>query len=88
MFNPWLLIDQVNPNTMTQEIIDLIKTMDKGMLIENEAPGRKGIIYGGKLMEVVNGREGVAALYLIENKTSVRRITKAQFDAIPKGNSF
>jgi hypothetical protein len=86
MFNPWLIVDQ--PNTMSPEIMELIKQNDKGMLIENEAPGRKGIIYGGKLMEVVNGREGNAALYLIENKTFVRRITKSQFNQIPKGNSF
>lgn len=86
MFNPWLLIDQ--PNIMSSEILQLIKEMDKGMLIENEAPGRKGIIYGGKLMEVLNGREGNAALYLIENKTNVKRITKDVFNQIPKGNSF
>jgi len=86
MFNPWLLIDQ--PNFMTQEIIDLIKQNNKGMVIENEPPGRKGIIYGGKLLEVLNGREGNAALYLIENRTSVKRITKNQFNQIPKGNSF
>jgi hypothetical protein len=86
MFNPWLLIDQ--PNSMSQEILQLIQANDKGMLIENEAPGRKGIIYGGKLMEVVNGREGVACLYLIENRKGVKRITKDQFNQIPKGNNF
>jgi hypothetical protein len=62
--------------------------MDKGMLIENEAPGRKGIIYAGKLMEVINGREGNAALYLIENKTNIRRISKDIFNQIPRGNNF
>jgi len=86
MFNPWLLIDQ--PNIMSPEILQLIKEMDKGMLIENEAPGRKGIIYAGKLMEVINGREGNAALYLIENKTNIRRISKDIFNQIPRGNNF
>jgi hypothetical protein len=88
MFNPWLLVDQVNPIYMPQEIVDLIAANDKGMLIENDPPGRKGIIYDGKLMEVITGREGVAALYLIENKTTARRISKDQFDAIPRGNNF
>ena len=73
---------------MSQEIIDLVKQNEKGMIIENEAPGRKGIIYAGKLMEVLNGREGNAALYLIENKTSVRRVSKVVFDQLPKGNNF
>jgi len=86
MFNPWLLIDR--PNYMDLETQLLIEQMNKGMVIENEAPGRKGIIYGGKLLEVINGREGNAALYLIENKTLIRRITKTQFDAIPRGSTF
>lgn len=86
MFNPWLLVDQIN--AISPEVLQLMKDMDKGMLIENEAPGRKGIVYGGKLMEVLNGREGNAALYLIENKTSIRRISKSLFDQVPKGNSF
>jgi len=88
MFNPWLLIDKINIDYMSQEIIDLVKQNEKGMIIENEAPGRKGIIYAGKLMEVLNGREGNAALYLIENKTSVRRVSKDIFNQLPKGNSF
>jgi hypothetical protein len=86
MFNPWLLIDQVN--TVSAEIIQLMKDNNKGMLIENEAPGRKGIIYNNKLMEVLNGREGNAALYLIENKTGVTRVSKNIFDQVPKGNNF
>lgn len=86
MFNPWLLIDQ--PNFMTQEIMDLIKECDKGMIVENEVPGRKGIVYGGKLLEVLNGREGNAALYLLETKGKIKRVSKSIFDQIPKGNSF
>ena len=86
MFNPWLLVDQIN--AISPEVLQLMADMNKGMLIENEAPGRKGIIYGGKLMEVLPGREGNAALYLIENKTSIRRISKSLFDQVPKGNNF
>lgn len=85
MFNPWLLVDQPNFST---KVIDFMHKMDKGMIIENEPPGRKGIIYDKKLMEVINGREGVAALYLIENKTSIRRVSKDIFNMLPKGNNF
>jgi len=86
MFNPWLLLDK--PNSISNEIMELIKQTDKGMIIENEAPGRKGIIYDGKLMEVVNGREGNAALYLLETKGIVKRVNKNIFNNIPKGNNF
>jgi len=86
MFNPWLLVDQ--PNFVSAEVSDLISQADKGLIIENEAPGRKGIIYDGKLMEVANGREGNAAIYLLESKGVIRRVSKIIFDQIPKGNNF
>ena len=86
MFNPWTLIDK--PNVASADIAELIINVDKGLVIENEAPGRKGIIYGGKLMEVANGREGNAAIYLLESKGAIRRVSKAIFDQIPKGNNF
>jgi hypothetical protein len=88
MFNPWLLVDQPNPDTVGGEVISLVQLCEKGMIIENEAPGRKGIIYGGKLLEVLPGREGNAALYLLESKGVVKRVSKSIFNQIPRGNSF
>ena len=86
MFNPWLLIDQ--PNSVSPEILAIVSQYDKGLIIENEAPGRKGIIYGGKLMEIANGREGAAALYLLETKGLIKRVSKDIFNQLPKGNNF
>lgn len=86
MFNPWLLVDQVN--AMSSEILALISQCDKGLIIENEAPGRKGIIYGGKMLEVTSAREGAAAIYLLETKGIIKRVSKTVFNQIPKGNSF
>jgi hypothetical protein len=88
MFNPWLIVDQPNFDSANNELVDLIKQCEKGMVIENDPPGRKGIIYGGKLLEVLNGREGNAALYLLESKGIIKRISKDTFNKIPKGNSF
>ena len=88
MFNPWLLLDAPNNSFIPMELQNFIKIMEKGCVIENDPPGRIGIIVGGLLREVLSNRVGNAALYLIENKTSVRRVSKVVFDQLPKGNNF
>lgn len=53
-----------------QELINLNKIImsnENKIIIEGDAPGRKGIIINGKLREIKNGREAAACLYALAN---------------------
>jgi len=86
MFNPWTLIDKVNK--LDPEIEKLMKEYEKKVIIEGEAPGRKGIIINGKLQEITKEREAAACLYALANNGLGVTVSKDVFDIISKDGEF
>lgn len=61
---------------------------EKKIIIEGEAPGRKGIIVNGKLREIKDGREADACLYALANNGLGLTVSAKDFDKLPKGANF
>lgn len=61
---------------------------EKKIIIEGEAPGRKGVIINGKLREIKEGREADACLYVLANNKLGLTVDKKAFDGMPKGANF
>ena len=74
-----------------QILINLEKFMaknEKKIIIEGEAPGRKGIIINGELREITEDREAAACLYALANNGLGLTVKKSDFDNMPKGKDF
>ncbi len=86
MFNPWTLVDK--PNVENPNIINIINMNEKKIIIEGEAPGRKGIIINGKLREITKEREAAACLFALANNGLGTTVSKTDFDALTKDVNF
>lgn len=88
MFNPWTMTDKPNEYPLPEHIKQMIKDNEKKVIIEGEAPGRKGIIVNGKLREIAKDREASACLYALVNNGLGITISKKDFDELPKDENF
>lgn len=91
MFNNWVILDapneEVNGDLSNPDVIKIIREREKQIVIEGEAPGRKGIIINGKLREITKERSAEACLYSLANNTGVT-VKKSIFDKLPKDVNF
>ena len=74
-----------------QILLDLnnfMKNNEKRIIIEGEAPGRKGVIVNGQLREITNEREAAACLYVLANNGFGTTVSKELFDTLNKGKNF
>jgi hypothetical protein len=91
MFNPWTLVDKTNVIEMSEETIKIMANNEKKIIIEGEAPGRKGVIIDGELREIVDesaSRAAAACLYVLTNNGFGQTVSKAMFDEMKKGKTF
>lgn len=89
MFNPWVAVDKPNVvGDISDELKKFLITNEKKIIIESEGVGRKGIIIGGKLREIKNGREGASCLYALVNNGFGKNASTKEFEEIPKDVNF
>lgn len=90
MFNPWTLTDKPN-FSMSNETKEILKNNEKKLIIEGEGAGRKGIVIGGTLRQVVdpsNNRSAAACLYVLTNNGFGKTVNTKTFNEMTKGTNF
>ncbi len=93
-FNPWTLTDKPNQEFMSDEAQNIIDNFDKYLIVEGIAPGRKGIMVAGELMEITRQvnepriSAAEASLYVLTNQGFGKTVSKKIFDELPRGNNF
>jgi len=87
MFNPWTLTDKPNFE-MSDEAKRVLAQNEKKIIMEAEAPGRKGIVINGELREITNDRQSAACLYALVNNNFGVPVNKKIWEELTKGNNF
>ena len=87
IFNPWTLVDKPNCQ-MSEQTKQMVKELEKKIIIEGEGVGRKGIIINGKLREITKERAAEACLYALANNNLGKTVSTKLFEEIETDKPF